>query len=537
MSPEAPRFRCASTWRSSPPRDSRRNGVRGSEVAGGGSQRSPPGSSFIFAFSSSAFTRATSPAWSAFHRRSVASSVALAFWKPVLTCADGRFSPPVTVRSSPLSVLRSPRSVSGAGPPSPTPAASGFGTAVWPTRSCAFASSAASAFTREVLPLAPEVASAIALRRAFTCATAPPAFCEASWIVRAIASWAAYAPSGAIERGSGATATGCVRLRPSTVSRTVYVPGGAHGPPPPKKPAAAGVSAAERPVQVPRPPVQAGGRAEHVGRRGPRRGHVHRGGVLATGLVRARVVANHRALRVEHVERDRAGVLRQVVVDDRARRRIVARREVHRVDVGRDGGRGRSSAALHQHGGIRPEEPRVRARHRGVELTERRDVVEHPERTPVRGDDQVVVPLVEITDRGHRQVELQRLPVVAVVERDVDAELGAGEEQPRADLVLANRVHVGAVRDPAVDLLPAPAAVLRAVDVRVEVVELVGVDGRVRLVWIRARRLDHRDHAHGFSPGGVTFVHVPHASVVTQISPSSVPAHTRPASMGEGAIV
>ena len=42
---------------------------------------------------------------------------------------------------------------------------------------------------------------------------------------------------------------------------------------------------------------------------------------------------------------------------------------------------------------------------------------------------------------------------------------------------------------------------------------------------------------HGFSPGGVTFVHVPHESVVTQISPSSVPAHTRPASMGEGAIV
>ena len=63
------------------------------------------------------------------------------------------------------------------------------------------------------------------------------------------------------------------------------------------------------------------------------------------------------------------------------------------------------------------------------QLAQRRDVVENPERAAVSGDDEIVAVNGQIAHRGDRQVELQRLPVVAVVERNVNAEFGAGEEQ------------------------------------------------------------------------------------------------------------
>ena len=50
---------------------------------------------------------------------------------------------------------------------------------------------------------------------------------------------------------------------------------------------------------------------------------------------------------------------------------------------------------------------------------------------PCVPDHQVVVLDDEVADRRRRHVQPQRLPVVAVVERDVDRLLGAGEEQAR----------------------------------------------------------------------------------------------------------
>ena len=61
-----------------------------------------------------------------------------------------------------------------------------------------------------------------------------------------------------------------------------------------------------------------------------------------------------------------------------------------------------------------------------IQLAQWRDIVQHPERATVRGGDQVAAVDREVADRRHRQVELQRLPVVAVVERHVDARLGTG---------------------------------------------------------------------------------------------------------------
>ena len=81
----------------------------------------------------------------------------------------------------------------------------------------------------------------------------------------------------------------------------------------------------------------------------------------------------------------------------------------------------------------------ARSRLHRVDLAQRRDVVEDPEAAAVRADDQVVVLDDEVADRRRRHVQPQRLPVVAVVERDVDLRLGAGEQQALALRILAHR--------------------------------------------------------------------------------------------------
>ena len=69
---------------------------------------------------------------------------------------------------------------------------------------------------------------------------------------------------------------------------------------------------------------------------------------------------------------------------------------------------------------------------------QRRQVVEDPERPALRRDDQILVVDLDVGDRHVRQVQLERLPVRAVVERDEHPELGAGVEQPFAIGILAH---------------------------------------------------------------------------------------------------
>ena len=68
----------------------------------------------------------------------------------------------------------------------------------------------------------------------------------------------------------------------------------------------------------------------------------------------------------------------------------------------------------------------------GGQRAQRREVVQDPDRAAVRAGDQVGPLDQQVVDRRDRQVELEALPVRAVVERDVEAGLGAGVEQPLA---------------------------------------------------------------------------------------------------------
>ena len=81
----------------------------------------------------------------------------------------------------------------------------------------------------------------------------------------------------------------------------------------------------------------------------------------------------------------------------------------------------------------------------GGDLAQGRDVVENPEAAAVGADHQVVLVVigvdVEIADGGAGQVLAQRLPVIAVIEADVDGGLGAGEEQAGLLRIDAETVH------------------------------------------------------------------------------------------------
>src|SRR6185312_13539272 len=244
--------------------------------------------------------------------------------------------------------------------------------------------------------------------------------------------------------------------------------------------------------------VHAGGRRERRRRNAPERGRVRNAGPAAasapptTSTERYRRAfgrerLQHRAAGVENLDRDRTGrVLLQVVVDDRAVRRILGLRLVLLQ-------RGAVVSALLDRDRVGwLEEEGVGRQHRIGDLTERADVVDHPDTTAVRADDEIVAIDLEIAHRSDGQVELDRLPVVAVVERHERAALGAGEEQALAHVVFFDRVDVDAGRESGRDPLPGLAEVARAIDVGLEVLELVPVDAGVGDVLIEVRRFDHR---------------------------------------------
>ena len=81
----------------------------------------------------------------------------------------------------------------------------------------------------------------------------------------------------------------------------------------------------------------------------------------------------------------------------------------------------------------------------------------------------------------------------AVVERDVDARLGAEEQQSLALGILANRAREVVGRNAADDLRPALAVVRRLVDVGRAVGPLIPVAGQIRGARIVRRRVDQAD--------------------------------------------
>jgi len=65
-----------------------------------------------------------------------------------------------------------------------------------------------------------------------------------------------------------------------------------------------------------------------------------------------------------------------------------------------------------------------------IQLPQRRDVIQYPERPSVRRNNQVVTMNCQIAHGRVRKVELQRLPVIAVIERNVNRALWPANSNP-----------------------------------------------------------------------------------------------------------
>ena len=133
------------------------------------------------------------------------------------------------------------------------------------------------------------------------------------------------------------------------------------------------------------------------------------------------------------------------------------------------------------------------ARRRNPTLPERRDVVHHVEAAPVGRDDEVALFNRDVVHRRVGQVLAQRLPFRPVVERDVDAVLGAEIQQLRALDVLADRAREVVRRKAVGDGGPGFPEVVGPEHVRLEVVLLIAVRRDVRRAGAERRRLDEAD--------------------------------------------
>src|SRR5690242_13870439 len=88
-----------------------------------------------------------------------------------------------------------------------------------------------------------------------------------------------------------------------------------------------------------------------------------------------------------------------------------------------------------------------------IVLPQGRDVVEDPERAPVRPDYNVIVMNHEIADRRRRHVQSQRVPTIAIIKGDKNVEFSSSEQQTRSLRILLHCVD-WAIRQAVYDLLP-----------------------------------------------------------------------------------
>ena len=246
-------------------------------------------------------------------------------------------------------------------------------------------------------------------------------------------------------------------------------------------------SLGRRIVQIPDKPVRARSGRQNLRRANPVRGHIETLLDDRLRLVGSCITTHKLVLTVQNLQRHRAGSGGvEAVINDRAIRRILPRRLLGRQR------RIRIHVPADAVGGLRPEEMRRRRDYIRVELPQRRDVVENPERSAVRAHDDVVAVDDEVANRCRRHVQPQRLPICAVVERDMDGSLRPGEKQAFARWVFSDRVDGGVVGQAVDNLLPRLAGVVRAIDVRPLVVEAETIYGRVGRIGIEATGVDDR---------------------------------------------
>src|SRR5271155_1551249 len=103
--------------------------------------------------------------------------------------------------------------------------------------------------------------------------------------------------------------------------------------------------------------------------------------------------------------------------------------------------------------------------HLVAELAQWADVIQDPKRASVCGDDEIVVLHYEIVHWSRRQIQFERPPIGAVVERNVNAILRARVKQSALLRVFADRSHETAIGYAIRQLRPGLTVVAGFVDV------------------------------------------------------------------------
>ena len=192
------------------------------------------------------------------------------------------------------------------------------------------------------------------------------------------------------------------------------------------------------------------------------------------------------SLSVENIERDfifRRSL--EIVINHRARRRVVTHRlafvEFLRV--------------MQAQCGLRLVKNEIRVRGLRAQLPKRRDIIQHPKRAAMRRHHQVIVFHEQVMNRRSRQIQLQRLPVRARIERNENAQLSAGIKQSGLFRVLAHGMHECAVRNSINDGVPGFAEIGCFNNVRLKIVEFMSVDRGISSLAVVRRCFDQIDCA------------------------------------------
>ena len=221
-------------------------------------------------------------------------------------------------------------------------------------------------------------------------------------------------------------------------------------------------------VQIPNEAMHPRFRRKYLFRASP----IHRNGIFrgkffhGNRFIGAGEPADEVILTIEDFQRD--GVFRnarKVVVDDRAIGRIFPGGEFRRQR------RVRVAVPAKTNCFLRSEKMRGGLCHLVIKLPQRREVIKNPERAAVRRNDQVIAVNVEVTHRGVWQIQLQRLPVVAVVERNVDGSFRSREEQTFSHGIFAYHVARAAIGNAPGNFRPRFSIIARAINVRAQIVE------------------------------------------------------------------
>ena len=141
----------------------------------------------------------------------------------------------------------------------------------------------------------------------------------------------------------------------------------------------------------------------------------------------------------------------------------------------------------------------------------------------------------QVANGGRAHVEPQRLPVIAIIKRNVNRAFSSGEKQTLSFRIFAHHIGVFVIRNAVGDFGPGCAAVASAIDVRTQIVEPQRIDRGVGVFLSKWLASMIETFCQGLSCFGVTSVQFLPPSVVRWIRPSSVPAQIRLISSGEGA--